>query len=339
MLPRQTGSSAAVEHNEAPPPLDTIQDRLLAAATGIPTRSHNPEDCLIWWRGTAYETEAARKVRTMTAEDIREKQSREAEDIVLENSEMVAGAWRRVFERDMRQEEEEFSSKGREKEMRELQEEMAGLEGLEDELIELDALQTGSPDTFRLGVFVDPAMIPAEWREELTFYKELEERDAEIQRASRVGMKGEKADFEEAVRKTQLLQQQTAGGRRSGGRAAGRGGSSSTAWSSGGSNTGTGRHVGAGGDHIERRRPTATAWAPTTTSSQSDRVERGRPAADRGRGSPRSFTGPRWRTLSPEEKLQKQTFPPSPRDNANKSQDSDMTPKIKPSESDETSLN
>ena len=332
-----------MEHNEAPPPLDTIQDRLLAAATGIPTRSHNPEDCLIWWRGTAYETEAARKVRTMTAEDIREKQSREAEDIVLESSEMVAGAWRRVFERDMRQEEEEFSSKGREKEMRELQEEMAGLEGLEDELIELDALQTGRPDTFRLGVFVDPAMIPAEWREELTFYKELEERDAEIQRASRVGKKGEKADFEEAVRKTQLLQQQTAGGRRSGGRAAGRGGSSSTAWSSGGSNTG--RDVGAGGDHIERR-PTATAWAPTTTS-QPDRVERGRTAAattsvagaDRGRGNPRSFTGPRWRTLSPEEKLQKQTFPPSPRDNANKSQDSDVTPKIKPSESDETPLN
>jgi hypothetical protein len=66
----------------------------------------------------------------------------EESDIVLESTNIIEGTWRRMFELDMREDAADFSSKLMETELKELEDEIGELSGLDDELA--DSMGFGS---------------------------------------------------------------------------------------------------------------------------------------------------------------------------------------------------
>lgn len=127
---------------------------------------YNAEDTLIWWRGKPY-------VKQSNADTAKEVD----EDLVVlsESASVVEGSWRRMFEMDLREDEVDFSSKAAEADLKEIEEEIGELGGLDD--LDLVGSGYGIGATFnsqRFGSFVSFSALPAGWKEEMEFFKELE---------------------------------------------------------------------------------------------------------------------------------------------------------------------
>ena len=115
------------------------------------TAAFDAESTLIWWRGEAYN-----KI-------IDTKSSKVDEDfeVLDESIKIVEGTWRRMFEVDMREDEQDFNSKAMEAEAKELEEEIGELGGMDDDMI--DCVGFGSSThTQRVGSFVSMSSLPAE---------------------------------------------------------------------------------------------------------------------------------------------------------------------------------
>ena len=116
------------------------------------TVAFDAESTLIWWRGAAYHKIVGETSGPKVDEDF---------EVLDESIKIVEGTWRRMFEVDMREDEQDFNSKAMEAEMKELEEEIGELGGMDDDMI--DCVGFGSSThTQRVGSFVSMSSLPAE---------------------------------------------------------------------------------------------------------------------------------------------------------------------------------
>jgi predicted RNA-binding protein with RPS1 domain len=162
--------------------------------------SYDAEDTLLWWRGAPY-------VKTgYTAEA--EKLDEEFE-VLNESKDVVEGSWRRMFEVDMREDEADFSSKALEAEIKELEEEIGELNGLDEELV--DAVGFGqSLQPTKIGSFVSMSAIPSGWKEEMEFFKDLDTINTKKTTGLRAGKASEQAEFEALLKEVEIELEQAA---------------------------------------------------------------------------------------------------------------------------------
>ena len=155
---------------------------------------HNfdPEDTLLWWKGAPYI-----RVGSSSGSVVDEEVA-----VINESSDIVEGTWRRLFEVDMREDAADFTSKVADIELKELEEEIGELSGLDEDLV--DTMGFGEPfNTMRLGSFVPAASLPAEWRDEMEFFGELETSESTRMGGLKAGKASEQAEFEALLKEVE----------------------------------------------------------------------------------------------------------------------------------------
>ncbi len=166
------------------------------------TVQYNAQDTLLWWKGQPYKK----------SETIEEIASVDEEFTVLtESTSVVEGSWRRMFEMDMREDEADFSSKALEAEIKEMEEEIGELNGLDEEMDNGGTF--GISSTFnpkRFGSFVSYSSLPAGWKEELEFFKDLENVSNENMSDLRAGKSKEQLELESLLKEVEQELQQAA---------------------------------------------------------------------------------------------------------------------------------
>ena len=151
------------------------------------------QSTLVWWKGAPY-------VKVVPQDEVVD----EEEAVLMESKKVVEGAWRRMFELDMRQDENDFNSKALEAEIKELEEEIGELDGLDYDMIDAVGFSGGvSTNKKKVGSFVGAMVLPAEWKEELEFFKELETLEASVTTGLRAGKDKEKSEFETLIREVE----------------------------------------------------------------------------------------------------------------------------------------
>jgi len=155
----------------------------------------DPEDTLLWWRGAPYKKTGA---AASASADVDEEAS-----IVAESDKIIEGTWRRMFEIDMREDASDFESKIQEAELKELEEEIGELGGLDEELI--DSLGFGTVvNNKRMGSSISLSSVPEEWRKEMSFFKETENDESNILSRLKGGKKAEQEEFEKLLREVEV---------------------------------------------------------------------------------------------------------------------------------------
>lgn len=156
------------------------------------------EETLLWWKGSPY-SKIISSVDVALDEEV---------EIVKESSAVIEGTWRRMFEVDLREDENEFSSKVLEQEMAELAEEIGELEGLDDDLS--DSLGFGLPYVPSVvGRQVTKTALSA-WGDEITFFKEFEATETSTVAALKGGKKAEQLEFERLLKEAEQELEQSA---------------------------------------------------------------------------------------------------------------------------------
>ena len=154
---------------------------------------YSAENTLLWWRGKPFADSSA-------AED--EQAEEEELSILSENAQVIEGTWRRMFEIDMREDELDFSSKIADEERKELEEELGELMGLDEED---DYIDMGSKYNVRkMGSFISPDSIPAEWRSQMEFFKELEAHESAKSAYLKRGKAAEQEELDKLLREVEI---------------------------------------------------------------------------------------------------------------------------------------
>eukprot|EP01041_Mallomonas_annulata_P005256 gene5256-10513_t len=163
-------------------------------AQGDDEQEHfDAEETLLWWRGSPY-------VKDLVA--VEGQAVDEETEVIMESTDVIEGTWRRLFELDLREDENEFSSKVMEQELAELEEEIGELEGLDDDMT--DSLGFGVPFTgSSLGLQVDRNMMPAGWGAEMDFFKEFDSVQSETITGLKGGKKAEQLEFEKLLKQVE----------------------------------------------------------------------------------------------------------------------------------------
>lgn len=149
--------------------------------------NYDAQETLLWWKGQPYV-----KIETVDA-PVDEEVA-----VVDESIKLVEGSWRRVFELDLRADQLDFSSKIQEKEAAELAEEIGELDGLDDTL---EDLSVGSGSNF--GSYVSTSVVPAEWKEQMEFFRELENAQEAKNTFLRGGKQAEQVEFESLLKEVE----------------------------------------------------------------------------------------------------------------------------------------
>lgn len=155
---------------------------------------YDPQDTLLWWQGAPYVRDVASN-----------KEVDEEVEVVMENSAVVEGTWRRMFEVDMREDQADFSTKMQEAELKELEEEIGELNGLDDDMFDpafgvSSIVNVGQ----KLGNYVSMKSVPKEWTESIAFFKEsLEAESAKVSNL-RKGKVAEQSEFETLLREVEV---------------------------------------------------------------------------------------------------------------------------------------
>jgi len=186
-----------------------LKRKLLEAKGILP---YYPEEVLEWWRGepfvTSYELERRAKLEALEKSD---KILETHEEIMSENEEMVAGTWRRLFVVDTMEDEKEFEAKELASELQTIEDEIGEMDG-----IHLDLLKPiNSPfdhtdkNTFPIGASVPREDIPLPFRDEITFYKNLDARIAALEQQDRDDgfCASRKADFKAVMKEYHRIEE------------------------------------------------------------------------------------------------------------------------------------
>jgi hypothetical protein len=225
-----------------------------------PTAYYDPEMTLVWWRGSAYVRTPQRLLRDMTTAQRRALESQQALDVIYESRETIDGTWRRAFEQDLALDQQDSSNRGAKKFFDEIATEIGCLADLDgDKIVDRDVFRT-SNNKVPFGAFVDESIIPAEWRDKVTYFRDLEERVKEMDAQLRAGKKADRREMEAFMSEAQrrAAEAPSRGGR--GGRGPGREGPRHDR------NTGRNRGFGAGFDDSNGKNEEAAApvrrWQP-----------------------------------------------------------------------------
>jgi len=156
---------------------------------------YDAEDTLLWWRGAPYVKSSAGTEAVMDEEV----------EVVKESTDIIEGTWRRMFEVDMREDAADFSSKVRDAEMKELEEEIGELMGLDDDMSSgIGFGSTTSLSSKKVGQFVSLSSLPAEWKAEMEFFKELEKAEGDRKIGLKAGKASEQSEFESLLREVEV---------------------------------------------------------------------------------------------------------------------------------------
>jgi len=159
--------------------------------------NYDAEDTLLWWRGSPYVKSSLSGEGASVADE-------EAE-VVMENTAVVEGTWRRMFELDMREDQADFSTKVKEADLKELEEEIGELSGLDEDLLEaeLSAASIISSGQ-KLVNYVSLAGLPAAWKSEMGFLKGSAEAETTKVTTLRQGKTLEQSEFEALLREVEV---------------------------------------------------------------------------------------------------------------------------------------
>jgi len=159
---------------------------------------YDAQDTLLWWQGAPYVKASAASAEV----------DEEAE-VVMESTAVVEGTWRRMFEVDLRDDQADFSTKAREADMKELDEEIGELGGLDEDLIDSDgmgAFGAGAREfrmsgtAARLGSHITSASLPSGWQDKIEFFKDVLTAESTKVSALRKGKTAEQSEFEALLR-------------------------------------------------------------------------------------------------------------------------------------------
>ena len=165
--------------------------------------NYDAQDTLLWWQGAPYV-----KSVVSTAAEVDE----EAE-VVMESKAVVEGTWRRMFEVDMREDQADFSTKVREADLKEMEEEIGELSGLDEDLLDSDgmgALGAGganfrmSSNAARIGNYVSGTTMPKEWSDKIDFFKDVFSAESTKVTALKKGKSAEQSEFEALLREVEV---------------------------------------------------------------------------------------------------------------------------------------
>lgn len=162
-------------------------------------KDFDAESVLLWWRGKPFEKTV---IETGDVAD-------EEVSVVNENSRIVEGTWRRMFEIDMREDAADFSSKALEAELKELEEEIGELNGLDEQMVDSLGLGVSFSDN-RFGSFVSQLSLPEEWKAELGFFKEQSDALDKKTSGLRAGKASELSEFEKMMKEVEVEMDQAA---------------------------------------------------------------------------------------------------------------------------------
>jgi len=174
----------------------------------------DPESVLLWWRGAKYtpagyddtaiedsdefifKLNVMGDISTSTIDEIRADESRDADfNFVLERGDLVEGIWRRAFEEDLQQDENDYESKAVDLDIAEINEEIGDVDGIDSDMTVRDAAGFGTRPVMTLGNFVNAEKLPEEWRKQLSFYTEQAEMDEATDKKVKAGAKGDMEEF------------------------------------------------------------------------------------------------------------------------------------------------
>lgn len=154
--------------------------------------SYDAQSTLLWWKGSPF------KKIDLEADGVDED-----EKVLDESAYSVIGKERRLFEIDLRADEADFTSKIAEAELKELEEEIGELSGLDDDLV--DPLGFGTSfNSNRFGSFVSSASLPASWKTEMDFFKELDNYETTKTSGLKGGKGSEQQEFEKLIREVEM---------------------------------------------------------------------------------------------------------------------------------------
>jgi len=164
--------------------------------------SYDAQDTLLWWQGAPY-------VKTSLSDSAAQD---EEVAVVMESAAVVEGTWRRMFEVDLREDQADFSTKVREEEQKELDEEIGELKGLDEDLIDSDgmgALGAGAAEfrvattVARLGNYISTAAVPKDWSEKIAFFKDVTTAETTKVSALRKGKQSEQSEFDQLLKEVE----------------------------------------------------------------------------------------------------------------------------------------
>ncbi len=160
---------------------------------------YGSEKQLLWWRGKPFK----RTIALMEEERLRQERADPDTTVLFETRHMVDGAWRRMFIVDLEQQTDESSTREFDAEQKEIRDNIGSLSGLGDLL--WDAVGYGIPPRVnRLGDQLDPMALPAEWRDEIPFFKESDADRAAMRKVLKQGRKGDQKEWRDLL--AQVLQ-------------------------------------------------------------------------------------------------------------------------------------
>lgn len=142
---------------------------------------YDPEDTLLWWRGAPYD-----KVGSVASQEDEEFA------VLRESSELNEGAWRRMFDSDMKQQQADFSSKTQDMELKEIAAEIGDLEGVD---LEMEDFNSAMNSAGKFGTFIGMSGLPEEWKKEIAFFEEIETNESKFSGELRAGKKGDESEF------------------------------------------------------------------------------------------------------------------------------------------------
>lgn len=158
-------------------------------------KNFDGESKLLWWKGKQYTPLG----RPENAEDIEMA-------VIKESSDVVEGVWRRMFEVDLREDAADFSSKIEEAELKELQNDIGELMGLDEDMFamaDINMMSTG-PSTVgahNMGTLDD---LPDDWKSELSFFKDVSNTATQLDSMYKGGKAAEQQEFDALIREVEV---------------------------------------------------------------------------------------------------------------------------------------
>ena len=154
------------------------------------------ESKLLWWRGKPYTAIG----RPETAgEDIEMA-------VIKESSDVVEGVWRRMFEVDLREDAADFSSKIEEAELKELQNDIGELMGLDDDMFSMADINMMSSGPQSVGAHSMGLQeeLPDDWKSEMTFFKDVSNTATSLDAMYKGGKAAEQQEFDALIREVEV---------------------------------------------------------------------------------------------------------------------------------------
>merc|ERR1719387_709143 len=125
--------------------------------------------------------------------------------VIKESSDVVEGVWRRMFEVDLREDAADFSSKIEEAELKELQNDIGELMGLDDDMFAMADFNIMSSGPQSVGAHSMGLLeqLPDDWKSEMTFFKELSNTASSLDAMYRGGKASEQQEFDALIREVE----------------------------------------------------------------------------------------------------------------------------------------